>query len=292
MKPRIWMAVTLAGILAMALLTAGALAKDAKKARSAGEKKAEAATMKGGMPGCAGMAGGKEMAAPRADCGMGAGKAESGKACGSMKGAMGGMEGCGKGAGMGTASCGHDMAGGKCAPGMGGGNCCAGMAGGKCGPGMGAGMCGHEQGKGMGKCGPGMGASMCGPGMGRGMRPGMGAGMCGPDMGLGCGPGMAKELGLSPEQQKKVADICEAHQKLVIQNRADVQLAELDLRRLMGDPQPDKARIEAQLDKLGALRTQFEKSRADAMIDMRSVLTPEQLKKWHAGGEAEEEDED
>ena len=154
---------------------------------------------------------------------------------------------------------------------------------------MGAGMAGcGMHGAGTKGCGMGRmagGPGMCGPGMGRGMAagmrgPGMDAGMCGPGMGLGCDPGMVRELGLSADQQKRVAEVCGRHQKLMIRDQADVRVAMIDLRQLAGEERPDRAKLDAQIDKIAALRVAMAKDRVGALLEVRSILTPEQLKKW------------
>ena len=190
---------------------------------------------------------------------------------GAAKGAAAGKPGCGMEKGMGAGMSGCGMHGG-------------GMKGGGMGAGMGC--CGMSSMAG----GPRGGCGMGGPGMGRGM----GAGMCGPGMGLGCGPGMMRELGLSADQQKKIAEVCGRHQKQMIQSQADVQVAMVDLRQLARAETPDRAKLDAQIDKLSALRATMAKARVGALLEVRSMLTPDQLKKWQAGpmGDEEEGEED
>jgi Spy/CpxP family protein refolding chaperone len=238
--------VTLAALLAMTMLAPAGSAQTKKAKPASGGTKVEQ-----GMPAGCGMKGAeaKGAAQGKAGCGM---KGREAKGMGA------GMPGCGmKGAG------GMGMAEGKggCAMGAqthGGGKCC--MAGGPR--------------EGCGKGAPGMG----GPGMERGM---CGPGMGGPGMGLGCGPEMMRELDLSADQQKKVGEICGRYQKLMIQNQADVRIAMIDMRQLAGEEKPDRAKLEAQVDKIAALRVTMAKARLGSLLDMRALLTPEQLKKWH-----------
>jgi Spy/CpxP family protein refolding chaperone len=190
-----------------------------------------------------------------------------------------GMSGAGMGAGE------KGMGPGKPGCGMKGGM----MSGGMCGPGMGRGM-GH------GMCGPGMGRGMgpakCGPGM----RGGMGAGLCGPGLGCGAGLGLERlhELGLTPEQKTKLGDIQERCARLAIQKQAEVRLALLDLQKLVRGEKPEKLKIDAAIDKVARLRAELAKSCLGARLEARSLLTPEQLKKWReaAKDDGEEEEED
>jgi Spy/CpxP family protein refolding chaperone len=122
--------------------------------------------------------------------------------------------------------------------------------------------------------GGGMGPGAMGHGMGRGM--GHGARFM---RGGGFGPMLAKELDLTPQQIEKMKASRDAQQRKAIQARADIQLARLDLRKLMQADKPDSRAIEAQIDKIAGLRAGMEKSRVSAMLDFRASLTPEQQKK-------------
>lgn len=137
--------------------------------------------------------------------------------------------------------------------------------------------------------GPCMGPCMMGMGMGMGMgmEPGMGMSMrMRGRMGACCcvagpgGPALAKELNLTAEQKKKLEDIRFSQQRKAVSMRADVQVAEMDLRQLMRAERPDQRAIEAQIDKIADLRATLQKSRVATLLEMRSVLSPEQLKKW------------
>lgn len=120
---------------------------------------------------------------------------------------------------------------------------------------------------------------MCGPGM----RPGMGKGP---------GPMMLHGLDLTAEQQKKLADVHERQARLAIQAQADLRLATMDLQKLMRADTPEQAKIDAQIDKVAQLRAQMAKSRAATLLEVRAMLTPEQLKKWQAGPMGDEEEDD
>jgi Spy/CpxP family protein refolding chaperone len=156
---------------------------------------------------------------------------------------------------------------------------------------------GHGMGMGMHGAmgGPGMhaGAGMCGPGCGGGKGM-MAGGGCGPQMrrerdGRG-GQGMAmvmKELGLTDAQRDKVTEIHERVARQNVQTEADLKLAAMDLQKLMRADKPDAKLIGAQIDKLAALRATMQKARVQGHLEMRGLLTPEQLKKakeMHGGG--------
>ena len=123
---------------------------------------------------------------------------------------------------------------------------------------------------------------------GCGMKGGMGRGMAG---GPKCGP-MLKALDLTAEQQKKVDAIHEKQARQMVQAQADLRIAEMDMQQLMRAETPDKAKIDAQIDKLSQLRAGMQKSRTATMLEVRALLTPEQLKKCQAGPMGDEEEDD
>ncbi|MBI5709191.1 MAG: periplasmic heavy metal sensor [Candidatus Eisenbacteria bacterium] len=125
--------------------------------------------------------------------------------------------------------------------------------------------------------GPMDGPMMHGPGMG-------GPGMRGPGMrmrgGMAHRAQMLRALDLSPEQREKVADIREREQRKAIGIRAELATAMLDMRKLMREEHPDGRRIDAQIDRIAGLKAGLRKAQVAAMLEMRSLLTPEQLRKW------------
>jgi len=178
--------------------------------------------------------------------------------------------------------------------GMGKGGCCksgdmkaCGMKGGK-----GVAVCvmagGDMKGCGM-KGGKGRGMPGCGMKGGMGMQ---GGPMCGPGMGAGHGAMMLKDLDLTPEQQKKVEIIHEKQARLMVQAQADLRIATMDMQQLMRAEAPDKAKIDAQIDKLAQMRAGMQKSRTATLLEVRALLTPDQLKKCQAGPMGDEEEDD
>ncbi len=283
MTRRLLTAAAVIGVLAMAALVPLALSQDLDQ--TVPQKKC--AQVKKPASGCAeameaGCAMGAKAAADMKGCGMGAEKPAQ---------AAAGRKGCAMGAAPATAKAGcamHGVDAKGCAmkgAGMAGGKGCCDMKGAAAkGCGMGAGMAG---GKGCCDMMAAMEPGMCGPGMGRGpMGPGMGA--CGPmgpgarglGMGLGPGPEMARALGLSEDQRQKIVGIRDRFTRLAIEKQAEIRVAALDMRELGRAAAPDRAKLDAQVDKIARLRTELAKARVGAMLEMRAVLTPEQLQKW------------
>lgn len=137
-----------------------------------------------------------------------------------------------------------------------------------------------------------------GPGPGPGMGPGMGAGMGGPGFGmhrppmermLGLhggrwwnNPTMIERLKLTDDQRKAMDQILLDHRKVLIDKRADVEKAEVDLDPLMQDDQPNESKVLAQIDKLAQARAELEKANARFLLAIRAKLTPDQWKELKA----------
>jgi Spy/CpxP family protein refolding chaperone len=192
---------------------------------------------------------------------------------GADKGADAGMPGCGMKGGKGKAGCSKSCDMKVCAvKGDKEMTVCV-VAGGK---GKGMPGCGMKGGKGKGMPGCGIKGAM-GPGMADGPK---------------CGP-MLKTLDLTAEQQKKVDAIHEKLARQMVQAGADLRIAEMDMKQLMSAETPDKAKIDAQVDKVSQLQAGMQKSRIATLFEIRGLLTPEQLKKFSVGplmGGGEEDD--
>ena len=95
-------------------------------------------------------------------------------------------------------------------------------------------------------------------------------------------PHVRQTLGLTDEQVSRLHRIAVDSEKASIQTRADLELRHLELRELMRAENPDQAAIMQKLDEVNALRGKMAKARVKTMLDARSVLTPEQIKKVRA----------
>jgi len=170
------------------------------------------------------------------------------------------------------------------------------------GPGPGAGMMrGYGGGPGRGDCdgyggGPGMmGGYGGGPGMmggyggGAGMMYGQGGGPGargggpgmmggwggGPGWGRGPGSGLA-QLGLSADQEEKIAAIREDMRRKTWDTRGQMHSEQFKLRNLYMADTPDPNAIADQQKKIDDLRLTMIKARVEAGNQMRAVLTKEQ----------------
>lgn len=135
----------------------------------------------------------------------------------------------------------------------------------------------------------GMTAAAQGPGMGPGAR-----GMGGPGFGMHRppleeilgphgsqgrwwnNPTVIEKLKLSDDQRREMDTILLDHREKLIDMRAAVEKAELQLEPLVGADQPNEGQILAQIDKVAQARAELEKANARFLLALRAKLTPEQ----------------
>jgi periplasmic protein CpxP/Spy len=141
-----------------------------------------------------------------------------------------------------------------------------------------AGMTAAAQGPGEGM-GRGMGSGMPGPGFGM-HRPPLES-ILGPHGAQGRwwnNPTVIEKLKLSEDQRNQMDDILLNHREKLIDMRAAVEKAELQLEPLVGTDQPNEAQILSQIDKVAQARAELEKANARFLLALRAKLTPEQWK--------------
>jgi len=124
-------------------------------------------------------------------------------------------------------------------------------------------------------------AAMCGKGMGH-MDKGMG---------MECmHMGMAEEhpimgklmsLGLDEKQMAEIRDIHFAFKKDAIKKKADIEVAELELRGILGKDPVDLTAAEAKIKQIEALKADMEMQHIKSIEEIKGKLTPEQRKKFH-----------
>ena len=92
-------------------------------------------------------------------------------------------------------------------------------------------------------------------------------------------PDKLGELGLTEKQVAELkAGFYETEKKMVKLN-GDLELAQIELRRLMEAEEPDGAAILAAVDKAGLARTAIQKAKVEQGLAVRKILGPETLKK-------------
>jgi periplasmic protein CpxP/Spy len=92
-------------------------------------------------------------------------------------------------------------------------------------------------------------------------------------------PRLVQQIGLTPEQQKKMDDIMQQNRLKLIDLNATLQKQETIMQPLMEADQPDEGKILAQIDAIAQARAELEKGHARMLLGIRQVLTPDQWKK-------------
>jgi Spy/CpxP family protein refolding chaperone len=130
-------------------------------------------------------------------------------------------------------------------------------------------------------------------GPGGGMGPGPGFGEHRPPMERAFGPGgehgrwwnnprVVERLKLTDEQRKAFDGILLAHREKLVDLKAGLEKAELEMEPLMSADQPDEAKIVSQIDKVAQARAELEKANDRFLLAIRVKLTPEQWKQIQA----------
>lgn len=91
-------------------------------------------------------------------------------------------------------------------------------------------------------------------------------------------PRMIQSLKITDEQRKAMDEIMFAHREKLIDLQANLERSELAMEPLMSADQPDRAAMEAQIDKIVTARADLEKANALFLLDIRMKLTPDQWK--------------
>ncbi|MEM6503504.1 MAG: Spy/CpxP family protein refolding chaperone [Cyanobacteria bacterium P01_C01_bin.89] len=92
----------------------------------------------------------------------------------------------------------------------------------------------------------------------------------------GNGPGWLRELNLTEAQQTQMQAIKEKYRPQMEQQRAEGKAAKDQMRQLMSNPNTSNDQLRSQHQKLQQLRQSKGNLRFESMLEMRTVLTPEQ----------------
>jgi Spy/CpxP family protein refolding chaperone len=118
----------------------------------------------------------------------------------------------------------------------------------------------------------GLSDAMCGKGMGKGM-------------GMAGAPPMSeklKSLGLDDKQMGEVKGVHFRMMKETIKKRAEVQVARVELKEVLGQDPVDMKAAEAKIRQIEALRGDMKLMHIKAHEEVKGKLTPEQRKKFEA----------
>ena len=89
----------------------------------------------------------------------------------------------------------------------------------------------------------------------------------------------SQELGLNPEQEKKLRDLRTEFSKESVRRSADIRVAQIELNSLLEQEQWDLAQIEPKVKQVASLQADLRVARLKVLAAGRAVLTPQQLEK-------------
>jgi len=90
---------------------------------------------------------------------------------------------------------------------------------------------------------------------------------------------IASELKLTPDQQKKIADIHYSYSKKVVDLRAEIQKKAIDLNKIIESEDFTREQIEPLVKEIANLEAELRINRLMELGEMRKVLTQEQRDK-------------
>jgi Spy/CpxP family protein refolding chaperone len=91
-------------------------------------------------------------------------------------------------------------------------------------------------------------------------------------------PNIVEKLKLTDDQRKAMDQIFQAHREKLVDLRANVEKAEIEMEPLVRADQPNEAAVMSQIDKVAQARAELEKANARFLFELRAKLTPEQWK--------------
>ncbi|HXS76914.1 MAG TPA: Spy/CpxP family protein refolding chaperone [Terracidiphilus sp.] len=91
-------------------------------------------------------------------------------------------------------------------------------------------------------------------------------------------PKIIERLKLTEEQRKSMDGIFQNHREKLIDLRANLEKAEVEMEPLVKADQPNESAVMSQIDKVAQARAELEKANARFLFALRAKLTPEQWK--------------
>ena len=86
-------------------------------------------------------------------------------------------------------------------------------------------------------------------------------------------------LDLDEATRRQVKDLVYTSQKEAVAVRARLEEARIELRRLLDDPDPDRGAVMRRVEQVGDLQVTMRKNKLGLFLDVRALLTPEQVRK-------------
>jgi len=87
------------------------------------------------------------------------------------------------------------------------------------------------------------------------------------------------EIGLTPQQEQKIEDMMLAYEENAIRRGSDLKVLELKFASLLKGNRIDRREVEKQARQIGAMKTDLQVGHLNYLLDVRDILTAEQVQK-------------
>jgi Spy/CpxP family protein refolding chaperone len=87
------------------------------------------------------------------------------------------------------------------------------------------------------------------------------------------------EIGLTPDQEQKIENMMLAHEEAAIRRGSDIKVMELKFAALLKNNRIDRREMEKMARDMGKLKTDLQVDHLNYLLDVRDILTPEQIQK-------------
>ena len=88
------------------------------------------------------------------------------------------------------------------------------------------------------------------------------------------------EMMFSKEQNKNIEGISTTYRNKILQLSSELIVKQIGLKSLLRDPEADEKKIRAMASDIRKLNVQRHKMMIDYQLEIRKVLTPEQIRSW------------
>lgn len=90
---------------------------------------------------------------------------------------------------------------------------------------------------------------------------------------------LKSEIGLGAEQEQKIENLMLAYEESAIRRGSDIKVLELKFATLLKGKRVDRREMEKLARQMGNMRTDLQVGHLNYLLDVRDVLTPEQVQK-------------
>jgi len=94
---------------------------------------------------------------------------------------------------------------------------------------------------------------------------------------------LAGEIGLQKDQEKKIRDMELRYKEVELKQEAEMRIQSMKLRNLLSESNVDRKAVDRTIRAVSKLRTDIQLARINHLLDVRALLSPEQIKKIEEG---------